>query len=100
MELHLSNVRCCLEIQKSFQRLEDEDTYFSIELSNDTPSAKDGKNATAFAKFLKKNFEDTKRMLASKCVTSNTYFHEIVLLYPCMLGNMTLILVSTTWLRN
>lgn len=45
-----------LKFKKAFQRLEDEDTYFSIELSNDTPSAKDGKNATAFAKFLKKNF--------------------------------------------
>ncbi|XP_031266505.1 zinc finger BED domain-containing protein RICESLEEPER 2-like [Pistacia vera] len=67
-----------IKLKKAFQRLEDEDPNYSIDLSHETPSVEDWEKATVFAKFLRVFYEVTKRMSMSKHVTCNNYFQEIV----------------------
>ncbi|XP_031264254.1 zinc finger BED domain-containing protein RICESLEEPER 2-like [Pistacia vera] len=67
-----------VKFKKAFQRLEDEDPTYIAGLSHDTPSNEDWEKANVFAKFLRKFYEATKKMLRSNYVTSDNYFQETI----------------------
>ncbi|XP_031284418.1 zinc finger BED domain-containing protein RICESLEEPER 2-like [Pistacia vera] len=73
-----------LKFRKAFQRLEDEDPNYVIDLSHDPPSNEDWEKANVFAKFLRKFYEATNKMLRSNYVTSNSYFQETIGIVLCL----------------
>ncbi|XP_031251786.1 zinc finger BED domain-containing protein RICESLEEPER 2-like [Pistacia vera] len=80
---HIMNliVKDCLSETKDLLaefRLEVEDPNYIADLSHDTPSNEDWEKANVFAKFLRKFYEATKKMLELNYVTSNTYFQETI----------------------
>ena len=62
--------------QKVFERLEDDDPHFKLEL-NDKPTAQDWDDACVFTKFLEKFYTSTVRMSGCLHLTSNLFFTEV-----------------------
>ena len=67
-----------LEYQKAFDRLEEQDRSFTLELKNGTPTDDDWLAAKNLHKFLEQFYLVTKRVSGSQYVTANIYFHEMM----------------------
>lgn len=69
-----------LKFQKSFERFEEMDPNFLLELKDKAPGEDDWKNAKIFCKFLKTFYDVTNRFSRSLYVTANSYFHDVILI--------------------
>ncbi|CAL5347426.1 unnamed protein product [Camellia sinensis] len=65
------------KFQKVFERLEDEDPHFKLELNHGPPTSQDWEDANVFTQFLQKFYDATVRLSGSLYVTSNLYFTEV-----------------------
>ncbi|GFY98587.1 hypothetical protein Acr_12g0011280 [Actinidia rufa] len=75
-----------LKFQKAFERLEDEDPHYPLELSDGCPITRDWDDARYFADFLHKFYDATVRLSGSLYVTSNLYFTEACAIESFLLG--------------
>ena len=75
-----------LKFQKAFERLEDEDPHYPLELSDGCPTTRDWDDAQYFADFLQKFYDATVRLSGSLYVTSNLYFTEACAIESFLLG--------------
>ncbi|KAI8550983.1 hypothetical protein RHMOL_Rhmol06G0149200 [Rhododendron molle] len=69
-----------LIFQKAFERLEEEDPHFLIELHMGPPTTQDWDDARNFSKFLEKFYETTLHLSGSSYATSNLYFNEVMVI--------------------
>ncbi|KAK8921210.1 hypothetical protein KSP39_PZI020313 [Platanthera zijinensis] len=67
-----------LKFQKSFERFEEKDPHYHLELRENMPGEADWKTARIFCKFLKTFYDVTNRLSGSLYVTSNSYFHDVI----------------------
>ena len=67
-----------LIFQKAFERLEEEDPLFLVELHMGPPTTKDWDDARMFSKFLEKFYNATLHLSGSSYTTSNMYFSEVI----------------------
>lgn len=65
------------KFQKVFERLEDEDPHFKLELNHGPPTSQDWEDAHVFTQFLQKFYDATVRLFGSLYVTSNLYFTKV-----------------------
>ena len=75
-----------LKFQKAFERLEDEDPHYPLELSDGCPTTRDWDDAQYFADFLQKFYDATVRLSGSLYATSNLYFTEACAIESFLLG--------------
>ena len=75
-----------LVFQKPFDMMDDDDATYRTELESDdgVPTWEDWQNAKVLARFLKKFYIATKKLLGSSYVASNGYVHDIVGILTCM----------------
>ncbi|XP_077222106.1 zinc finger BED domain-containing protein RICESLEEPER 2-like [Tasmannia lanceolata] len=66
-----------LKFQKAFERMEEEDSSYLIDLKDAVPTEFDWDNARLLHKFLKSFYNMTNRLSGTLYVTSNIYFHEV-----------------------
>ncbi|CAL5429095.1 unnamed protein product [Camellia sinensis] len=66
-----------LKFQKAFERLEDEDPHFCLELNDIPPTTKDWDDARHFTSFLEKFYDATVHLSGSLYITSTMYFTEV-----------------------
>ncbi|KAG5553647.1 hypothetical protein RHGRI_011517 [Rhododendron griersonianum] len=66
-----------IKFQKAFERLEDEDPLYPLELSDGCPTTRDWDAAHYFADFLQKFYDATVHLSGSTYVTSNMFFNEV-----------------------
>ncbi|XP_059629887.1 zinc finger BED domain-containing protein RICESLEEPER 2-like [Cornus florida] len=71
-------LEAALEVQKAFERFEEEDPHYKLELSNEPPSKSDWDDARLLAKFLQKIYDTALRLSGCLYVTSNSYFQEVI----------------------
>ncbi|KAF7143381.1 hypothetical protein RHSIM_Rhsim05G0109800 [Rhododendron simsii] len=67
-----------LIFQKAFERLEEEDLHFLVELHMRPPTTQDWDNARNYSRFLEKFYETTLHLSGSSYATSNLYFNEVM----------------------
>ena len=87
MELNYLMIEHALRFVDSFKLMEDDDGHYLLwfmekdangEKKCGPPVSQDWKNCGVFSKFLMTFYVATKKFSASKYVTSNIYFHEIM----------------------
>ncbi|WCJ38060.1 hypothetical protein M5689_019139 [Euphorbia peplus] len=66
------------KFEKTFMKLEGEDSKYLEHFDSGPPNVDDWKNARCFIKFLKLFYNATLKFSGSLFVTSNTFFHEIM----------------------
>ncbi|KAF7130803.1 hypothetical protein RHSIM_Rhsim10G0137500 [Rhododendron simsii] len=69
-----------LIFQKAFERLEEEDPHFLVELHMGPPTTQDWDDARNFSEFLEKFHEATLHLFGSSYATSNLYFNEVMVI--------------------
>ncbi|XP_059629883.1 zinc finger BED domain-containing protein RICESLEEPER 2-like [Cornus florida] len=71
-------LEAALELQKAFERLEEDDPHYKLELNNEPPSKSDWYDARVLAKFLQKFYNTALRLSGCLYATSNSYFQEVI----------------------
>ncbi|GFZ00827.1 hypothetical protein Acr_14g0004620 [Actinidia rufa] len=75
-----------VEVEKAFERLEDEDPHYPLELSDGCSTTRDWDDARYFLDFLQKSYAAIVRFSGSLYVTSNLYFTEACAIESFLLG--------------